>query len=294
MTIHSETTQPPEFYGYSVAYFDTNVYLALSKKSESWKAIQDFMLENNLLLAVSDANVLELSDKLWSHRDVARFLLQVPSALLRPTTQIMEDEAQAYLNDTEVDPFVGPLTTLILETDDPIGVLQNSLFCREIVSRIRSQMVKQKPTFEKRIQDTMRNFEPTISPDKYTEGDGPYYASRLICSQILCDWPGCAEKVEEYMVESEHIEPRLPPHFRGMWLFALAQFYRYYLHRRIPEGNDYGDFLQVVPIPYSRISVVETKLRDDLRHIKKHDPILQHTEIHNLDFLRELTGVDLG
>jgi hypothetical protein len=272
MTIHSDTTQAPEFYGYSVAYFDTNVYLALSRKPESWRAIRNFMLEDNLLLAVSDANVLELSDKLWSHRDVARFLLQVPSALLKPTTQIMKDEAQAYLDDTEVDPFVGPLTTLILESRDPIGVLQNSLFRREVVTRTRSQMVKQKPAFEKRIHDTMRNFGPTTSSRQYTENDGPYYALQLICSQILSDCPGCAEKVQEYLAKSEHSEPHLPSHFRGMWLFALAQFYRYYLHRRIPEGNDYGDFLQVVPIPYSRISVVETKLRDDLRHIKKQDP----------------------
>ncbi|MDY6876174.1 MAG: hypothetical protein SWK90_08245 [Chloroflexota bacterium] len=285
----------PEFYGYSIAYFDTNVYISLTKKPGSWKSLQEFLCENNLLLGVSDTNVLELSLSPDLHADLARFLLQVPSALLKPAAQIMEDEVKAYLRDTEVNPLVGPITPLVLESDNPVGTLVESLFQRELITSIRSAMIEQKPAFEKRIQDTRENFLPIVNPERYTENDGPYYAFQLVWLQILCnDWPICARRIKEKIEGSQEMRPTLPPHFKGLRLFALAQFYRYHLHRKAPEGNDYGDFLQVVPIPYCRVAVVEETLSNELRHIRRHDPVLQHTEVHKLDFLRELTGLDLG
>lgn len=295
MKPHSERSSQLESHGYSIAYLDTNIYGALIEQPGSWKALRAFLLHNKLLLGVSDTNVLELSSAPRLHIDLARFLLQVPSALLKPATQIMEEEVKAYLNETEVDPLVGPVATLIMESDDPIGTLVQWLFQEESIMSLRAKMMDQKPAFEKRIRETRENFQPVVDPEKYTEADGPYYAFQLTWLQILCkDWPMCARRIKGELQANEKMEPILPPQFRGLWLFALAQFYRYYLHPGKPEGNDYGDFLQVVPVPYCRIAVVEKKLSDELKHIKRDDPVLQHTEIHSLKFLRELTGLPLG
>jgi len=130
--------------------------------------------------------------------------------------------------------------------------------------------------------------------DNYTEADGPYYAFQLIWLQILCqDYPRCATKIKEEMGTNWKPLPFLAPQFRGLWLFALAQFYRYHLHHRKPTGNDYGDLIQAVSIPYCHIAVVERDLSEDLSHIKGNDSVLQHTEIYDLGFLRELTGSSL-
>ena len=120
-----EPSEHLQFFGYSIAYFDTNIYGMLIKQPESWKPLRALLIDHNLLLAVSDTNILELSDAAGLHRDLACFLLQVPSAMLQPTNQIIEDEVQAYLNGTTVNPVFGPITSLILESNDPLGALEN-------------------------------------------------------------------------------------------------------------------------------------------------------------------------
>jgi hypothetical protein len=153
-------------------------------------------------------------------------------------------------------------------------------------------MLLNKPAFEKRIKSVKNNFRPIKHADEFTEDDGAYYAFQLVFLQILCrDWPRCAKKIKQELGIGN--PPHLPKQFRGHWLFALAQFYRYYLHRRRPAGNDYGDFIQVVPIAYCRLAVVEKNLQQELQHIQKNEPMLNQTEIYGLDFVRNLTGVEL-
>jgi hypothetical protein len=282
-----------EFYGYSLAYFDTNIYGSLVQNPASWIPVRNFLLDGNYLLAVSDVNVLELSSAPGLHRDLARFLLQVPSTWFKPATKIMEEEVQAYLSGGEVNPVVGPITSLILESDDPVGALETFLR-REVVTETRSTMVQRKAAFERRIVETRENFQPVVHPDRYTEADAPYYAFQLVWSQILCqDWPKCAARIRDELETPPKTPLTLPSQFRGFWLFALSQFYRYYLHQCKPTGNDYGDLIQAVSIPYCRFVVVEKDLSEDLSHIKGNDPVLQYTEIHNLGFLRKLTGLSL-
>jgi hypothetical protein len=294
MTSDMEPGECLQFFGYSIAYFDTGIYGMLVTRPESWKRIRAFLMDHNLLLGVSDTNILELSDAGRLHRDLARFLLQVPSAMLQPTNQIIEDEVHTYLNGTTVNPVFGPITSLIFESNDPLGDLVRLLRDKGIRG-LRSSMVQQKPAFEKRIHDTRENFEPLVCPDRYTEADGPFYAFGLIFLQILCqDWPACAARIKKELETAPVKDPAILSQFRGLWLSSLAQFYRYYLHCREPSGNDYGDFLHVLPIAYSRLAVVENDLSEDLRHIKRNDAVLQHTEVCNIEFLRQLTGLPLG
>jgi len=278
--------------GYSIAYFDTNIYGILVQRPESWQSICTYLQDNGLLLGVSDVNVLELSSAPGLHRDLARFLLQIPSAWFKPATRLMSEEVQAYLDGGQVTPVVGPISSLVLESDDPVAYLE-AFLRREVVVNTRSTMVRRKDEFERRIRETMDNFEP-VTGDTYSEADGPYYAFQLIWLQILCeDYPECAARVKNEMGIDWRPLPSIAPQLRGLWLFALAQFYRYYLHRRRPTGTDYGDLIQTVSIPYCRVAVVERELSQDLSHIKGNDSVLQHTEIHDLGFLRELTGLSL-
>jgi hypothetical protein len=283
-----------EFYGYSLAYFDTNVYGSLVRTPAAWIPVRNFLIDNNYLLAVSDVNALELSSAPRLHRNLARFLLQVPSTWFKPATKIMEDEVQAYLSGGEVNPVVGPITSLILESHDPVGSLE-AFFRREVVRETRSTMVQRKAAFVKRIIETRDNFQPIVHPGRYTEADAPYYDFQLSWLQTLCqDWPECAARIKDELGTPPKTPPSLPLQFRGLWLFALSQFYRYYLHQRKPAGNDYGDLIQAASIPYCRFVVVEKDLSEDLLHIKRNDPVLKHTEIHNFGFLRELTGLSLA
>jgi hypothetical protein len=274
---------------YSLAYFDTNIYRALVSQPKSWQTIQDFLSSENLVLAMSDMNVWELSDVTNLHRRLAEFMLCRPFRLFKPATRIIDEEVHAALAGKQIIPFMG---TLAVESDDPVAELA-LCFQNEVIQEARTTMLDRKAAYEKRIRGTRENFGPIAVKDRFSEADGPYYASRLIWQTVLTDWPETSADLERVFGVTQ-VPPTPPPQFRGLWLFALTQFYRYYLHRRRPNGNDFGDIFQTVPIAYCRLAVVENILCEDLSHLKRNDPILQDTEIHNLEFLRRLTGLSLG
>ena len=121
------------------------------------------------------------------------------------------------------------------------------------------------------------------------------YAFQQIYLQTLCSyWPECARAVAEELSTAREKDPTILSRLAGRWLFSLAQFYRYYLHKRAPDGNDYGDLIQTVPIAYCRLAVVENQLCDELNHIKRGGEALHHTRIRNIEWLRKIAGVPLG
>ena len=210
------------------------------------------------------------------------------------TQQIIEDEIESCLNGTKVNPVCAPITPLILESEDPIKDLDSLLFRTEVVVELRTQMIKQKPEFEARIHTTLENFDPIVDPERYTEADAPYFAFQLILLQILCkDHPAFAEQVLQEMKRSSRTPFHMLSRLTGLWTSTLAQYYRYYLFGRTPSGNDYGDLIQVIPIPYCRYAIVENDLHDELNRLKRTEAVLRDTEIRNLKFLRELTSLPL-
>lgn len=294
MTLDIQPYPELEFHGYSLAYFDTNIYRMLAGCPESWSPVRELLLDHNLVLGVSDANVLELSDVTEQHSDLARFLLGMPSALFKTTLQIMSEETQAYLEAEAVNPLLGPLCSLQFERDDPVAFTLERLFGDANVRAKRAEMTRNKPLFLKRIRDTYENFEPVVSED-YTEEDAPYYAFQQIYLQFLCtEWPECARAVHQEMRPVSEADPTVLSRLRGFWPFSLVQFYRYYLHDTRPHGNDYGDFLQVVPIAYCRLAVVENDLCNELNHMRRAGVALRHTEVRNVRWLRDLTGLRLA
>ncbi len=296
MTELSLPNGAPKFFGYSLVYFDTNIYSILVRHPESWKPLRDFMIDRNLLLGVSAMNVLELSDVTNLHEDLARFLLQIPSALLKPANRIIDEEPQACLQAHTVNPLLrGALPVLTLQSDDPTQDLREQLFQHPIVRQRRAEIVQGKPAFVERIRSTHDNFLPIVEPDRYTEADGPLYALQLLITQILPkSGPAYAKLVLQALKTDSEKAIAMLRKLQGLWLFSLAQFYRYYLHRRKPSGNDYGDFQHVVPIPYCQIAIVENSLAQELQHIKREDPVLSHTNVYTAQFLRQLTGLPLN
>jgi len=283
-----------KFKGYSLAYFDTNVYIVLVQNPQSWKTIRTFLMDNESVLALSDVNVLELSDSLESRQDLCQFLLQLPSVILKPSQQIIEDEINSCLNGTEVNPVCAPITPLIFESEDPIKDLDSLVFRTEVVTKLRAQMIKWKPEFETRIHTTLENFGPIVESDRYTEADAPYYAFQLILLQILCkDSPAYAEQVLQEMKNPSRTPFHMLSRLTGLWTSTLAQYYRYYLFGRTPSGNDYGDLIQVIPIPYCRYAIVENALHDELNRLKRTEAVLSDTEVRSFKFLRKITGLPL-
>jgi len=224
------------------------------------------------------------------HPDLARLMLYMPSVLLKPYSNLMEEEVNAYLSDRAPDPVFCAVPPLVLEVENPIEMLRQLLFENKGIRRKRTEMINLKDKFVRRIQNTHDNFSPQDG-SRFSVEDASHYARLLILSQILeTDWPGCAQAVEKELkkgIDTIGVLKQL----NGIFLYSLVQYCRYYLCNREPDGNDYGDIWQTLSIPYCQYAIVEKDLHDELNQLKRYGVVLSNTEIRTIKFLRELAGI---
>ena len=67
------------------AYFDTNILSIIAKDSTRWRVLQDFLYRDKLCLAISGAQVAELSSDTRLHKPLNDFLTAVPSLMKSST-----------------------------------------------------------------------------------------------------------------------------------------------------------------------------------------------------------------
>jgi hypothetical protein len=78
------------------AYFDTNILSILAKDPTRWRPLQDFLYRDKLCLAISGAQVAELSSDTRLHQPLNDFLTAVPSALIKSANEILDEEVNAH------------------------------------------------------------------------------------------------------------------------------------------------------------------------------------------------------
>lgn len=69
-------------------YLDTNIISELVKGKIYWSSFYNFLIKNDLCIAISDARFAELYDFKYSHEELARFLLLMPSAIIKTIDKI--------------------------------------------------------------------------------------------------------------------------------------------------------------------------------------------------------------
>jgi len=78
------------------AYFDTNILSILAKDPARWRPLQDFLFSDDLCIAVSGAQVAELSSDTRLHQSLNDLLTAVPSVLIKPAHVILNEEVNAH------------------------------------------------------------------------------------------------------------------------------------------------------------------------------------------------------
>lgn len=258
-------------------YLDTNILSALAKVQGKWPEIRAFLLDNNLTIAFSGINLVELSDATHLHTPISDLLLSVPSAIAKPTETILSEEISAHPQErTEtLSNFSFSEAAAQGYTASDIALFFSSSGTRSA----RRDLNKHAMLMPRQIEELKSNFPPSQN--------GKYQLSQSedFCRSIVLQWLG---KVNPEFIRNLKINEFNPKTFQTIWLYAQLVFLKHYLgDRRSTKLSDFGDFHHLAIISYSSLVVTERDLSSLLNQIKKQGSSLASTNIQNIGFLRE-------
>jgi hypothetical protein len=262
-------------------YLDTNVLSELAKKREWWPAVREYLLREDLTIAVS-SQAAELASANRLHEALADIFTALPTAVIKPSQVVLAEEIRAHPRERGGSFFAEPSGRLLGANHgdrlrDFLGSEQLRA-ARELQRRDATQMAT-------RIAHLRSNFPPEAN-GRYTKEQASGFAYDLTVQWLagtdIRFLQQFADRLAELRVEV----------FKSVRLFAMVLYYKYYLAGRVPKsGSDFGDLFHLYALPYCAVAVLEKDLANVLGQIKRNDAVLESTEIHNLGFLRALVAL---
>jgi hypothetical protein len=260
-------------------YLDTCIYSHLAKNTQLWDRLQSFLFANDFCLAVSSGNAAELADAKGLHGILADLLLLMPSAMIKPWDVILQEEVAAHPRRRTASLFFHPFNQLLLQKDGRqtlIGLLREKGLAKARRGQLRDA---------RRMLPLHRKRKPNFSPSKsgqYTHQQADEFAS-VIVMQWLADTHRVFLASFKDRASDLHTEV-----FLSVRLFALVNFYKYYLGRREPTKlSDFGDEFHLFYLPYCKLAIMERDLCNVLNQIKAHQDVLDSTVVRNIDFFQD-------
>jgi hypothetical protein len=257
-------------------YLDTNMYSHLTRHYELWKPLSEFLKSQRLKLAFSDANLVELADVPDQHNVIIEILLQVPTIIAKSLETIITEEVEAYPQRRTASLALFDISL----RNDGRELLQR-LFSSPHLRHSRAQQLTDAKQMSVRHAALKSNYPPSGS-GKYTQRQSKEFAD-FQTFQLL------AQQHRGFLLEF-HAQQKVPATntFLSLRLFALVNFYSYYLGRRKPKKqSDFGDLFHTFYLPYCDYVVIERDLCNILSQIKRHHDILSSTKITNIDFFED-------
>lgn len=260
-------------------YLDTNILSYIARNKNIWGSLQKFLFENDLCIAISDAHFAELHDAKKLHSKLSSLLLFLPSAIVKPREDIIEEEVKAHPYIRTDSIFLHPLIQLILEKDGFIEVISYFRSNKLGVGRKEQlEHAEKMPEVHKKVKP---NFPPTKSGE-YIKGQASDFANKITFQWLLANH---IEFLEDFEYRFEKLNLKI---FLSIRTFAYTIFYKYYLQNREPyKPSDFGDLFHVFYIPYCKLAIIEKDLCDVLNQIKNNSDILNNVKIENIDFFKK-------
>lgn len=260
-------------------YLDTNIISELVKSKIYCPSFANFLLSNDLCIAISDAHFAELYDFKYSYEELARFLLLIPSAMIKTRDKIIEEEIKSHPNKRTKSLRAIPINQLILEEDGHNKLM--NYFSSYKLGRARKEQLQS----AKKMLGVHKKLKPNFPPSssgKYTKNQANDFADI-----ITIQWLGVDHKkfLKPFIKNIKNFKPEI---FLSIRIFAYTIFYKYYLQNREPNKlSDFGDLFHVFYIPYCKIAIMERDLCNVLNQIKQNSDILNDVKIENIDFFKD-------
>jgi hypothetical protein len=255
-------------------YFDTNILSILAKEPARWRPLQDFLYRDDLCIAVSGAQVAELSSDTRLHQPLNDLLTSVPSVLIKPAHVILDEEVAAHPH---------------RRTDALLQFHLNSLYGKQDfaqylsspeLAEARREQRQTAHVWMQRLDGLKSNF-PLSKSGKYTSAQAYDFAWALTIQQLAGSHN---EFMQRFLNDVANFKAEL---FLSAQIMGYAVFYKYYLAGRTPQDSDFGDMFHLHAMPYCKLVIVERNMCDVLNQVKRNHQVLDGVVVKNLRFLND-------
>jgi hypothetical protein len=234
--------------------------------------------ENDLTIGLGGGQVSELSEAIRLHQKLFAIFMYTPTGIIKNPDEILSEEVRAHPNQRNDTLLLSPLNSILLEENGPQKFI-DFLSSKKLKSARRDQLWHAK-RMRKQHEKLKRNFPPSKS-GKYTREQADTFSQRQVMQWLFYYHK---DFLDEHENQPSNIYYEL---FLSIRLYGYVIFYKYYLGQREPKKlSDFGDLFHIFPLPYCEVVVMERDLCNILNQIKKNHNILNSTNIHNIDFLK--------
>ena len=262
-------------------YLDTNIVSHFLKNKATWPRFRDYLTESGLTLGIGGGQVSELSDAKSLLFELAKFLVSVPTGILKNWDEIIIEEVEAHPNPRKASLLMYPLNAILLEDNGFENLLQ--FLNSEALSDARKVQIGHAGQMWVQHTKLKPNFPPSKS-GKYDRSQAREFAEGQVFQWLSNNHHQFLQEIQRD-ISKFNISV-----FQSIRLYAYVLFYKYYLGEREPKKlSDFGDLFHLFSIPYCEIAVMERDLANVLNQIKNTQEILGGTEIHNIDFVRRFS-----
>lgn len=255
-------------------YPDTNILSMIASDLAKWRRLQNFLYRHDLCIAISAAQVAELSEVSLLHADLNTLLTAVPSVLTKPPNIILDEEVKSYPHRRTNTLVLYPLNALFGKED-----FAQFLSSPKLIEARKQQRMSAKQ-MRLRFESLKPNF-PASESGRYTWEQAEEFTWMITVQWLADTHPFFLQRFKQ---KASDFNAEV---FLSVQLFGYAIFYKYYLHSKQPELSDFGDMFHLCTIPYCKLAILERDMSNVLNHIKSHHKVLDGVVVRNVDFFRD-------
>jgi hypothetical protein len=253
-------------------YFDENIISMVIEHPELYRPLFNFLFENHLCIAVSDALLIELSQATRKQADFNTFFTILPSANIKSFEAVIEEEVKSY-------PKMRTDTLLLRPTNSEFveETITSWLISDKIKDARRKQLLHAKK-MKQHLESVKSNFPPS-NQGKYNREQAELFTWMLTVHWLKGSHPDFMKKLND---DRRLLKAEV---FPAIQLFAYYVYYKYYLDARQPRAlSDFGNLFHLFYFPYCKLRILERHMCSILNQIKSHCKVLDGVEVSDVDF----------